>query len=655
MNSEIPSIPEHKSLPDSGSYFVGARAESGEQISNPNVPSHDARTQQAKTATDQAKTGTDQAKTGTDQARTGTDQAKTGAEQAQTGTDQANTRTQQANTATEQAATRTLQAKIGGEQAETRARQATVRILLAEARTQQAEQRAQQIESRSQMALRASELSYRRLFESARDGILILEVDTGRISDANPFLVDLLGFSREEMIGKTVGQLSPFRDIVSNQTILQRLQQDGYVCYEDLPLETRDGRYIAVEFVCNVYLAGDKKVIQCNIRDITERKAAEAALTRLASLVESSVDAIIGKDLQGIITSWNKGAQTIFGYRADEMVGTSILRLIPANRHEEETQILEMVKRGESVEHLETLRLAKDGQLIDVLISASPIKDATGKVVGVSKVAHTITERIAAEEKIRLLNAELEQRVVERTAQLQAANQELEAFSYSVSHDLRAPLRHIVGFVELLQKDVAASLPEKSLRHLTTISRSAQRMGNLIDDLLSFSRVGRSEMVKTEVDLDSLVAETLRDLDAETKGRNIAWNIHPLPTVWADRPLLRQVLFNLICNAVKFTGARAEAKIEIGTAPGEANETVIFVRDNGAGFDPQYSTKLFRVFQRLHSQTEFEGTGIGLANVQRIVQRHGGWVRADGVVESGAAFYFSLPIPEGHSHVRPKN
>ena len=655
MNPEDPSILRREPVPGDSSQLVTARVEDGKQNPDADVSAHDTRTEQAKTATEQAKTGTEQANTGTAQAKIGIEQAKTGTEQAKTGVEQAETRTQQASTATEQAETRTRQARTGGEQAQTRTMQATARIQLAEARTHQAEQRALQVESRSQMAIRASELSYRRLFESARDGILILEVDTGRISDANPFLVELLGFSREEMVGKTVAELSPFRDIVSNQTMLARLQQDGYVRYEDLPLETRDGRHIAVEFVCNVYQAGDKKVIQCNIRDITERKQADAALNRLASLVESSADAIIGKDLQGIITSWNKGAQAAFGYTAEEMVGTSIMRLIPADRHAEETQILEVVRRGESVENLETLRLAKDGRLIDVQVSASPVRDAAGKVIGISKVAHAITERKAAEEKIRLLNAELEQRVVERTSQLQAANQELEAFSYSVSHDLRAPLRHVVGFVELLQKDTADTLSDKSLRYLATISSSAKRMGDLIDDLLDFSRVGRSEMLKTEIDLNHLVAKTISELQDDTKGRDIVWKIGQLPSVWADRPLLRQVLFNLICNAVKFTTKRAEAVIEIGTAPGAAGETVFFVGDNGAGFDSKYADKLFRVFQRLHSQNEFEGTGIGLANVQRIIQRHGGWVRADGVVDGGATFYFSLPIPDERTHGSSKN
>jgi light-regulated signal transduction histidine kinase (bacteriophytochrome) len=215
---------------------------------------------------------------------------------------------------------------------------------------------------------------------------------------------------------------------------------------------------------------------------------------------------------------------------------------------------------------------------------------------------------------------------------------------------LRAPLRHVLGFVELLQKDAGPSLSETNLRHLTTISQSAKRMGNLIDDLLVFSRIGQSEMQKTDVNLDQLVRETLGDFQAETKGRNIVWKIHPLPPVRADRALLRMVLVNLISNAVKFTGARAEARIEIGCAPSGDGETVIFIRDNGAGFDPRYAGKLFGVFQRLHSHDEFEGTGIGLANVQRIIHRHGGRAWAEGAVDGGATFYFSIPKQNGGSN-----
>jgi len=609
------------------------------------------------------RTRMEQAVTHADQAKTRAEQAVTQTLQAETRTKQAETRTQQAGTHSEQSETRTEQTNTRTKQAETRIEQDGMQKRQAETRTEQAETRTEQARTKTmEQVLRASELSYRRLFEAAKDGILILDCGTGRINDVNPFLFNLLGFSRAEMMGKTIGELSPFKDIEENKVMLSRLQKDGYVRYEDLPMETRDGRQITVEFVSNVYQAGDKNVIQCNVRDITARKQTEAALTRLASIVEFSDDAIIGKDLDSTITSWNRGAEKIFGYTAGEVIGTSIMRLIPSDRQDEENQILEQVKRGESVEHFDTLRQTKDGRLIDISVTASLIKNAAGKVTGVSKVARDISERKSAEEKIRQLNVELEQRVTDRTAQLKTANEELEAFSYSVSHDLRAPLRHVMGFVELLQKDAAPSLSEKNLKHLTTISDSAKRMGNLIDDLLDFSRGGRAQMQKANVNLDELVRETIGDFQAETKKRKVVWNIHPLPVVQADRALLRLVLVNLISNAVKFTGRRAEAKIEIGCVEtverrGTRDEsqtdppstldprlsTTIYVCDNGAGFDPAYGHKLFGVFQRLHSNDEFEGTGIGLANVRRIIHRHGGWVWAENVVDGGATFYFSIP------------
>ena len=252
-----------------------------------------------------------------------------------------------------------------------------------------------------------------------------------------------------------------------------------------------------------------------------------------------------------------------------------------------------------------------------------------------------LEQRKHREDEIRKLNNEL----AKRARDLETSNNELESFAYSVSHDLRAPLRHVVGYSELLQRQASSLLDEKSRRFMQTILESSKRMGNLIDDLLAFSRLGRTETKKTLVSLDQLVKEVVAEIGQDTTGRDIVWNIHPLPVCYGDRSMLRLVIVNLLSNAVKFTRMRAQAEIEIGSVDGE-NEVEVFVRDNGAGFDMQYVDKLFGVFQRLHLPEEFEGTGIGLATVRRIIHRHGGEVRAEGGVDQGATLYFSVPTAQ---------
>jgi K+-sensing histidine kinase KdpD len=249
-----------------------------------------------------------------------------------------------------------------------------------------------------------------------------------------------------------------------------------------------------------------------------------------------------------------------------------------------------------------------------------------------------VEERKRREGEIRKLNNEL----AKRAGELETSNNELESFAYSVSHDLRAPLRHVVGYSELLQRQASSLLDEKSRRFIQTILESSKRMGNLIDDLLAFSRIGRAETKNTLVSLDRLVKEVVAEIGQDTRGRDIDWKIDPLPACYGDRSMMKLVIFNLLSNAVKFTRMRAQAEIEIGYVDGE-DEVEVFVKDNGAGFDMQYVDKLFGVFQRLHLPEEFEGTGIGLATVRRIIHRHGGKVRAEGNVDQGATLYFSLP------------
>ncbi len=241
-------------------------------------------------------------------------------------------------------------------------------------------------------------------------------------------------------------------------------------------------------------------------------------------------------------------------------------------------------------------------------------------------------------DELESLNHEL----AKRSAALEASNKELEAFAYSISHDLRAPLRHVAGFAELLRSSAAPFLNEKSTRYLTVVLEESNRMGSLIDDLLAFSRIGRAEAHYSTISLQQIVQEAVTEARQDAEGRNIVWRVEALPEWHGDRSMLRLVVINLISNAVKFTRTRSQPEIEIGCSERKNDHVVLFVRDNGVGFDMKYSNKLFGVFQRLHSQEVFEGTGIGLATVQRIVHRHGGRVWAEGKVEGGATFYFSL-------------
>lgn len=376
-------------------------------------------------------------------------------------------------------------------------------------------------------------------------------------------------------------------------------------------------------------------------RDHLQAEVAER--TQQASLLNLTHDSIFVRDMDFIITYWNAGAHELYGWPASEVIGKNSQELLQTTFPTSLEDISSELRASGRWEG-ELKRSTAGGAQVVVSARWSLQRNEQGQPASILETSNDITERKRREEEYQTLNQEL----ARRSAQLEASNKELEAFAYSISHDLRAPLRHMAGYTELLQKKAASLLDEKSNRYILMVLDSAKRMGNLIDDLLAFSRIGRAETQKSLVSLRQLVKEALSDLRQDIAGRDIAWKIGALPDFYGDRSMFRLVLVNLLSNALKFTRPQARAEIEIGCADVNGEDATVFVRDNGVGFDMKYADKLFGVFQRLHSADAFEGTGIGLATVQRIVHRHGGKIWAEGVVGQGATFYFSTPKPQGH-------
>ena len=506
--------------------------------------------------------------------------------------------------------------------------------------------------------LRRSEALKAAILETAIDAIISVDHE-GRVQEWNPAAQKMFGYSRAEVLRRPLDELivphallAVYREGVANYLMNGAASLLGRAL--ELTLRRADGTEFSAELAASRHPTEDPPRCTALIRDITGKKEAEAALKqseeRFRLLVEGVKDyAIYMLDPDGFVTTWNEGAERLYHYSEEEVAGKSFsVFFTPENVQEGYHQKVLERAMAEGRFHGEDWRVRKDGSrfLSECLVTA--LSDEAGNHRGFSVVACDTTDRREAADECRLLNEQLEHRVQVRTAQLESANRELEAFSYSVSHDLRAPLRHIAGYVEILESE-APSLDESSRGHLRTIADSANQMSVLIDALLEFSRMGRAEIRRQRVRLSDLVEEARRDLHREWENRDIDWRIGDLPEAPADPLMLRQVFVNLISNALKYTRPRGQPQIEIG-----ANETdrdlVIFIRDNGVGFDMEYGGKLFGVFQRLHPAREFEGTGIGLANVRRIINRHGGCTWAEGEVNRGATFYFSLPKSVNDSH-----
>jgi PAS domain S-box-containing protein len=357
----------------------------------------------------------------------------------------------------------------------------------------------------------------------------------------------------------------------------------------------------------------------------------------LPAIVKSSDDAIVGGTTGGLITTWNPAAEKIYGYQAGEIIGQPLTILCPAERTGEIEEALATIGRGERAVHGETVRRRKDGQTFPASVTTSPIHDEDGRLIGVSAIARDVTEQDQARAVAE---------VRRRADDLERVNQGLESFTYAVAHDLRAPLRALGGYSSALIEDCADGLGEAGRGYAERILVASEQMSALIDGLLILSRIARAEMHLESVDLGAEVARVAADLQREAPGRRVHFAIERPVQAWADRRLLRTVLQNLVENAWKFTSGQDDALIEFGTAPAGDAAICCYVRDDGAGFDPRYAGKLFEPFQRLHAVSDFPGTGIGLASVKQIADRHGGRAWAEGTVGEGATFYFTLNAEE---------
>jgi PAS domain S-box-containing protein len=538
----------------------------------------------------------------------------------------------------------------------------------------------QAVNSENRKALKSSEEKFRTIIEQATDAMYLADMN-GYIIDTNRQASLSLGYSRDEILKMSIPQL----DAVVNsekavKDIFQQMQQGESFSFESLH-KKKDGSILPVEINSSIITIGQTPYVLGFVRDITERKQNEEKIIRVGkhyqALIEKATDGIVLIDIDGKFKFISPSARKMFGYSAEDEINENptsfthpddlplVLSSLQAILHDPTTIPALQYRFRTKDGHYRWIESTFSNLLADLSVEAIVIN------------FHDITDRKIADEEIRKLNEELEHKVIDRTnelekrshqlleneaallnlvedlnlkseelqkskAQLEIANKELEAFSYSISHDLRAPLRAISGFVSILMEDYEQLFDSEGKRICSIIHSNAAKMGQLIDDLLSFSRLIRSELHHSRINMESLVKNVISDFDLNQNLSGIDITINQLSDSYGDQNLLKQVWINLISNALKYSSKVENAQIIIGS-DALPNEHVYYIRDNGVGFNMDYAHKLFGVFQRLHSVNEFDGTGVGLAIVQRIINRHNGRVWAEGEVGKGASFYFSLP------------
>ena len=508
--------------------------------------------------------------------------------------------------------------------------------------------------------------------ESSDDAIISKTLD-GTITAWNPGAEKLFGYSSLEAVGKPMRMLLPPERAQEESAILARIGYGERVDHFETVRVRKDGKRVDVSVTISPIKNSSGAIVGASniARDITEHKRAESDLAQhtealarsrqeletqtltLRSVLESMAEGLVAADEQGKFVIWNTAAEKILGLgptnlpseKWTEHYGLFLPDMVTPFPNNQLPLVLAIQGEASTTEMFVRNPELTEGTWIEV--SGSPRKDRDGIVNGGVVAFRDVTRRKADEREILRLNEDLELRVTERTAQLEAANKELESFSYSVSHDLRAPLRHIIGFSKMLVEEFGSTLDPAAHHYLERIQAGTQKMGLLVDELLNLARLGRHALNLRPTGLNALVAEVVTilqpDIEGRDKGREVEWLIADLPQLDCDPVLVTQVFQNLLANALKFTRKRAHAIIEVGCQKEkESGQAVLMVRDNGTGFSMKYVDKLFGVFQRLHNAEDFEGTGIGLATVQRIVHKHGGRVWAEGEVDKGAAFYFTL-------------
>jgi PAS domain S-box-containing protein len=498
---------------------------------------------------------------------------------------------------------------------------------------------------RVEAELRRSKEELASFIENAAIGLHSAGPD-GIIKWANQAELELLGYRQDEYVGHHVSEFHLDKEV--SDAMFARLNRGEKIHEQAARLRCKNGSFKHVLIDSNVLWEEGRFVhTQCFTRDVTAHRRSEAISRHMAAIIESSDDAIVSKDLNGIVTSWNQGAQQLFGYLPEEIIGKPILLIIPPDRHSEESRILESIRRGEPMAHFETVRQRKDGSLINISLTVSPIKDAKGRIIGVSKIARDISERQRAERDLRAVreqlakaNEDLERRVEQRTASLKEATDQMEEFSYTVSHDLRTPLRAMAIYSTALMEDYSSNLPPEALHHLKRIADNALLLDKMILDVLTYSRVARTALRLEPVSLNSLIAGLTKPFLEFPSPPEL--RIEPLLNVIGHKASLTQAISNMLNNAIKFVPPGVVPNVHVWTEK-RGSEVRLSVEDNGIGVPPKFQHRLFSMFERVHPQLQYEGNGVGLAIVRKAITRMHGTVgmESDGV--QGSKFWVQLP------------